>query len=89
MSEPMTDPHAKCKERIKELELDAEGIRKILQNPDKWMKWCDIKMLEWNEDLQKRVKSLEAALKPLAEAMNIEDLDEMDIHRAYKVLEGK
>ena len=33
-------------------------LRKVMENPEKWMKWCDIKMIEQIEQLQAENDSL-------------------------------
>jgi hypothetical protein len=54
-----------CKKRVdqalKELEEyyvnEKKPLENILNNPKKWMKWCDIKVLERCEELERKLAS--------------------------------
>lgn len=47
----------KIKEKFIDTELQrADTLQKILSNPEKWMQWCDIKVLERTEEAEKELK---------------------------------
>ena len=49
--------------RIEELEFQTQSDSKLLHDHEKWMKWCDIKVLEENEELSCLIHKLAEALK--------------------------
>ena len=51
--------------REKSLRSELDMANLVKNNPDKWMKWCDEKVLEQNEELKKEL------------AQSIEQLDKM------------
>ena len=56
--------------RIGELELQTQSDSKLLHDHKKWMKWCDIKVLEENEELSSLIHELAEALKQFSRHNN-------------------
>lgn len=48
---------------LQKKDRQIKGLEAILNNPEKWMKWCDIKVLEKCEELQAKLKGVREKIK--------------------------
>jgi hypothetical protein len=84
MSKPdvMTQLYEEKMQRIASLELDLKTLRAILENPEKWMKWCDIKVFERHKELAASLLKMKEALGRLVEEVEFVIKGGDDIHDA-------